>query len=324
MSERYPDKTGVAILGGGITGLATAYFASREGLPVSVFEKKGRLGGNCITYRHGDFSFDSGAHRIHDKNPVVTALSQSLIGDDLLRIDIPSQVYDGGHLLKFPFSFRNLFFHLGPTNIIRAGLEILHENFAKTEKQTFEHSAKRRYGSTVAQRFLLNYTEKLWGLPCDQLSPELSGGRLKGLDMRRVMSEILGMRSHRRDMEGAFYYPRMGIGTLAERFIAGSIGARFQIDSEIEAVYNDGRRVTGVRTRNGEEIEVDHLISTIPLPSLLRALDPPIPDTIFTASQSLRYRNLILVAYYFSSDYVAWLAHVIHGFNIAFLHIGNM
>jgi len=296
MNTGNSGNTGMAVLGGGITGLATAFFASKAGLPVTVFEKDGRLGGNCITFRRGEFSFDSGAHRIHDKYTDVTDLAVELLHDDLLTIDIPSQVFDTGHLLKFPFSLRNLLFHLGPIKTFRGGLEILFENIAIPQKQSFEHSARRRYGRTVADRFLLNYTEKLWGISCDRLSPELTGGRLKGLDMRRLMAEILGLHPRRRDMEGVFLYPRHGIGMLSDSLVNGSENARFQTNTEITAVYHESRHITGIRTSAGEEIPLKYCVSTIPLPRLLHVLEPPAPYSVISASESLRYRDLLLVA----------------------------
>jgi len=310
MKQGNSGGTGVAVLGGGITGLATAYFASREGLPVTVFEKNKKLGGNCTTFRRGDFSFDSGAHRIHDKNTDVTALASELLDNDLLTIDRPSQVFDSGHLLKFPFSFRNLFSLLGPMKTIQGGLEILLENLTIHGKQSFEHSARRRYGRTVADRFLLNYTEKLWGMPCDRLSPELTGGRLKGLDMRRIMSEVLGVRSGQRDMEGVFLYPRFGIGMFTESIINRTRSARFLTETEIEVVYHDERRVTGIRTGRGEEFSLEYLVNTTPLHRFLHALDPPAPSSIISASESLHYRDLLLIAVFIDQPSITRAATV--------------
>ena len=62
----------LAILGGGIAGLSVGYYAKKNGIPFTIYEEKARIGGNAITFKHSDFFFDSGAHRIHDKDPKVT------------------------------------------------------------------------------------------------------------------------------------------------------------------------------------------------------------------------------------------------------------
>jgi protoporphyrinogen oxidase len=193
---------------------------------------------------------------------------------------------------------------------IQGGLEILLENVAIHRKQNFEHSARRRYGRTVADRFLLNYTEKLWGMPCERLSPELTGGRLKGLDMRRIMSEILGVRSRQRDMEGVFLYPRFGIGMLTESIINRTRSARFLTETEVEVIYHDKRRVAGIRTGRGEEFSFEYLVNTIPLHRFLHALDPPAPSSVISASESLHYRDLLLIAVFIDQPSITRAATV--------------
>ena len=61
----------ITILGGGVAGLSAGYYAKKKSLPFTVYESRNQAGGLCATYRHGDFSFDCGAHRFHDKDPDV-------------------------------------------------------------------------------------------------------------------------------------------------------------------------------------------------------------------------------------------------------------
>src|SRR5687767_5110804 len=94
----------LTVLGGGPAGLAVAYYARKAGLDCTLFEAGPRVGGNCVTFRHGDFLFDSGAHRFHDKDAEITADVVELLGDELLRIEVPSYIHSHGKFVDFPLS----------------------------------------------------------------------------------------------------------------------------------------------------------------------------------------------------------------------------
>jgi protoporphyrinogen oxidase len=94
----------ITILGGGPAGLSVGYFSSKHQLAFKIFEALDRTGGNAITIQHGEFRFDSGAHRFHDKDPEVTQELLDLMGSDLQRIEAPSQIYHDGKFIGFPLS----------------------------------------------------------------------------------------------------------------------------------------------------------------------------------------------------------------------------
>ena len=56
------------ILGGGPAGMALSYFALNKHIPFKLIEATNQVGGNCKTIIEGEFKFDTGAHRLHDKN----------------------------------------------------------------------------------------------------------------------------------------------------------------------------------------------------------------------------------------------------------------
>ena len=202
----------LSVLGGGPAGLAVGWAARRRGLPVTLYEASDRLGGNCTTLRSGAFRYDSGAHRLHDRDPEITGEVRRLLGDDLRRVDVPSQIWDDGRLIRFPLSSAELLAHLGPLPFGRAALEVVRARLsAGAPPQDFEAFAVRRYGRLIAERFLLDYSAKLWGAPAAELSTGIAGQRLSGLDLRTFVSESVLGRS-KAHVEGVFYYPRLGIG----------------------------------------------------------------------------------------------------------------
>ncbi|MCU0610453.1 MAG: FAD-dependent oxidoreductase [Candidatus Eisenbacteria bacterium] len=288
----------MVVIGGGVSGLAIGYFARREGIPFTILEGQDRLGGACVTFRRGGFSFDSGAHRFHDKDPQTTQDAMALLGDDLLRVEAPSLIYDGGRFIRFPFNLPNLVRHLGPRAVAVGGLELLGARISRRRVTNFADAAVRRYGKTVARRFLLNYTEKLWGAPCDRLVPELSGGRLRGLDLREMLRDTLRAVRNPLHMEGEFYYPRLGIGMLTDALAAAVGDGGILIGTPVTRVLHNGSRVLGAMVGNGTTVSAEQIVSTIPLDRLVGILDPPLDGAVCAAARELRYRHLVLVAFF--------------------------
>ena len=209
----------ITILGGGTAGLAVGYYARKNRLPFTIYEASNRIGGNCITLKHRDFLFDSGAHRFHNKDVQVTEELKALLGDDFREISVPSQIYYNGRFIDFPLSPLNLLRNLGLYAFAKAGFELVGSKLRGCERNgNFENFALYTYGKTVANSFLLNYSEKLWGLPCNRLSSSISGRRMKGLNLKTFLKEaIFGHAAKTKHLDGSFHYPKMGFGTISEK-----------------------------------------------------------------------------------------------------------
>jgi protoporphyrinogen oxidase len=301
------------VLGGGIAGLAVGFYARKRGLSATVYESQDRPGGLCVTHRQGDFLFDSGAHRIHDKDPEITRDVQALMGESLRAVDRPSVIFDRGRLMKFPFRLHDVLGHLGARAVARGALDLAAARMAPRghEQESFASLAVRSYGRTLAERFLLGYTRKLWGLPCESLSSRASGGRLRGLDLRQfLVHTLLGRRRDQRSADGTFYYPVRGIGMLTEALAAGCGPERLRTGAEVGCLHHDGTRVRAIDVAGVGRIAVDAVASTLPLEHLLHRLDPPPPDGILRLAQRLTYRNLVLVALFLRSESVSAAATV--------------
>jgi len=115
MNKAYPPRSekrasideapALTIAGAGISGLAAAWYATRAGLSCRVLESDNRAGGNALTITGPEgFRYDSGAHRYHDRNQEVTADLKQLMGDLLLRVEAPSQIFFAGRFIDFPLS----------------------------------------------------------------------------------------------------------------------------------------------------------------------------------------------------------------------------
>lgn len=288
----------VDILGGGLAGLFSAYHLTGAGIPVTVYEEKDRIGGNCVTHASGEFRFDSGAHRFHHKDVASTETMKSLLGDCLRLTDTPSRIYSDRKLVNFPLSAFNLLKSLGVLGFARSTYQIVRSRLCgpPVAEGDLKRFATRAYGSEIAERFLLNYSEKLWGVTPDRLSSDMARIRLKGLTVQGFLREALrGAKGEAGHLDGSFYYPEDGIGTIADTLAAvGS--ATIMTRSRVTGVEHDGRRITSIVLNETDRVAVDRVISTIPLPHLLKMMYPPPDRAIMAQVRKLRYRSLILVA----------------------------
>jgi len=300
-------ETHLSILGGGPAGLAVGYFASKKGVPFTIYEASAEIGGNARTLRRGEFLFDTGAHRWHDKDAEITQELFNLMGNDLHKVEAPSQTYHNRKFIDFPLSPLNLFLTLGPDVFFRAGFDFLRSRLgAETDAEHFEAFAVRTYGRTIASRFLLNYSEKLWGAPCDRLSPKIAGRRLKGLDLKTFLTEVfLGRQAKAEHLDGVFYYPVKGIGAIPERLAERCGWQNIRTNSAVTRVFHDGARIAAIEINGKDRIPAQHVISTLPVSLFLKLMDPAPSPEILAAAGALRFRNLRLVVLCIGRDRVS-------------------
>lgn len=288
----------LTILGGGPAGVALAYYAQKRALDFKLYEADSEVGGFCRTWNRGDFYYDTGAHRLHDKVPEVTEEIVTLLGPEIRKIFVPSQIWTRGKYVDFPLSPLNAFFALGPFTFAKAACEILWGKLTgpKGPAESFEDLALRKYGRTIAGRFLLNYSKKLWGKPCHQLSPSISGKRLKGLDLKTFLKEAFQNKESKTEhLDGAFYYPVKGYGTIVEKLAEAAGKENIVVDSRITKVRWEPGRVTAVERNGNDEFPVAEVANTLPISLLLRIMDPAPPAEILKVAEGLEFRHLLII-----------------------------
>jgi protoporphyrinogen oxidase len=281
-----------------VAGLSAGYYLRKNNLPFTVYEKGSRIGGNCATFRFGDFYLDSGAHRFHDKDEVSTEVMKDLLGDDLQETHTPSQIYYKGQMIDFPLAPLGLAKHLGLRGTARACYQLVKSRWKNGDRfvKDLKRFATHTYGKTIAERFLLNYSEKLWGTTCDRLSADMARTRLKGLGLHAFVKEAVNGGRRAGNLEGSFYYPRQGIGTIAQRLGESCGWENIRTKSEVTRINHDGGRIQSIVINGSETVDVTEVISTLPLTRLLSVMEPPPETGVLTSAEKLRFRGLVLVA----------------------------
>ncbi|MEP6957804.1 MAG: hypothetical protein ABI980_03670, partial [Nitrospirota bacterium] len=155
--------------------------------------------------------------------------------------------------------------------------------------------------------FFKAYTEKVWGIPCSEISADWAAQRIKNLSLKQAVKNAL-FRS-KQGMDGStltslieqFHYPRFGPGMMWERCrsLIERQGSQTVQGVKVERIQHRLGRVDCVsgRSASGERLEYDgrHFVSTMPLRELVQALDPLPPDEVLRAAQGLRYRDYLTV-----------------------------
>jgi protoporphyrinogen oxidase len=286
----------LTILGGGPAGLGVAFYALAAQVPFALFERAPDLGGLCRTYRCGEHLYDSGAHRFHDRDAEITADVRRLMGEELVHVRSPSQIYDRGRFIDFPPTPLNWVRSRGIGEVAQIGAEILKARWRPRPERTFEDLATNRYGRRLAEPLLISYTEKLWGLPADALAPDVATRRLAGFGLRSLFFELFLPRRRSAHLDGSFLYPRSGYGALAMR-----LAARLPCDClapahEVAGFDCRGGSIRAIRFSERPALVVPgRVVSTLPLTALVRCLGDALPAAARRAAAQLRFRHVRLV-----------------------------
>jgi protoporphyrinogen oxidase len=304
-------KAGVVVLGAGPAGLTAAYELLKRTVPVTVLERDPRyVGGIARTVEHRGFRFDIGGHRFFSKNPEIEDLWTEILENEMLTCGRLSRIYYSGRYFDYPLKATNALLNLGPVETLRCMASYARARiWPVSEPQTFEDWVSNQFGKRLFSIFFKSYTEKVWGMSTRELSADWAAQRIKGLDMGRVLRNALlpkrrvgGADAVIKTLIDRFRYPRLGPGQMWERIrdLLAHAGQPVRMGEAVERVVHGGGRVHHVLARNTDgEVQAfagEHFVSSLPVRSLIRMLDPAPPAHVRQAAESLRYRDFLTVA----------------------------
>jgi protoporphyrinogen oxidase len=216
--------------------------------------------------------------------------------------------------------------NLGAFRTCTAGCSYLRAALFPTRvENSLEDFLVNRFGRQLYRLFFESYTEKVWGVPCRQISAEWGAQRIKGLSLRRLIvhfikahirlkkrhtSAEIAQKSTETSLIEQFLYPKLGPGQLWEHVAdlvgqklagenGGQAGGEIQLNSPVDRIVLSGNRISAVeiQSSSGERISfpADYVFSTMPVQDLIRAFSPPAPDQVRAVSEGLVYRDFITI-----------------------------
>ena len=312
-------STDIAIIGAGPAGLTAAYLLTKRGYSVTVIEKDPHyVGGISRTVEHAGFRFDIGGHRFFSKAKEVVDLWNEILPDDFIQRPRMSRIYYEGRFYSYPLRAFEALWNLG---ILRSTLCMA--SFAKARLfpnktvRSFQDWTVNQFGHRLFSIFFKTYTEKVWGMPCDEMSADWAAQRIKGLSLGAAvldgLKRSLGLNKRPNDgmatktLLESFRYPRLGPGMMWEaardKILAG--GNRIEMGRALKQLTQDqvtGRwRVTAAGS-DGDVLTINaaHVISSAPMRELAGRLHP-LPRALDQALD-LKYRDFLTVALMIRSE----------------------
>jgi protoporphyrinogen oxidase len=312
---RTPDSSSspnVVIIGAGPAGLTAAYMLTKRGVASTVLEADTVVGGISRTTERDGWRFDVGGHRFFTKVQPVEDLWFEILGhDDFLRRPRKSRLTYQGKFFDYPLVPMKALRTLGPVEAFKCGLSYIWVRIhPPKDRSTFEGFTASRFGWRLYRKFFKTYTEKVWGVPATEIQADWGAQRVKDLSLFRALWEAVKPKRIRRRRDKAkqvtslieeFNYPKYGPGMMWERCteLVTARGTKVVFSSNVTNVHRqDGRAIAVTAETDGAPTRYDctHVISSMPISSLVLSMDPPAPSEVQAAARGLAYRDFMTVA----------------------------
>ncbi len=299
----------VVIIGAGPSGLTAAYELCKIGVKSVVLEKDEVVGGISRTVNYRGYLFDIGGHRFFTKVKAVDDLWREILEEGkFLKRRRLSRIYYNKKFFHYPLQATNALFGLGIYNSFRTFL-----SYTKTQlfpikpELSFEDWISNRFGRRLYHTFFKTYTEKVWGIPCNEISAEWAAQRIKGLSLLSALKNALITSQPKnksniiKTLIDSFEYPEKGPGMMWETVadIIKSKGSQLKLNAGVEKILWQKDKVTALEiTTDGKKelIPGTDFISTMPIQELVRKMEPSVPDEVRHAADILSYRDFLTVS----------------------------
>jgi len=308
----------VLVVGAGPAGLTASYLLTKEGVSTQVIEADPHyVGGISRTASYKDFRFDIGGHRFFSKSKEVVDLWNEILPQDFIDRPRMSRIYYDGKYYSYPLKAFEALGNLGVIESAMCVLSFLYKQAFPNEKpETFHEWVSNQFGERLFSIFFRTYTEKVWGMSCDEISADWAAQRIKGLDLWSAMSNALrnsikpkGFKDGTKANDGeviktlieSFKYPRLGPGMMwdAAARKTREQGGTIHMGTKLMSLSFDtvrSRWTVTAQCETGEILQFSarHVISSAPMRELVQAFtDKP---RCAPAAEALRYRDFITVA----------------------------
>lgn len=264
------------IVGAGISGISYANFTKNDFLLV---EKENEPGGYCRTIKRNGYVWDYSGHFLHFRHPEMEEyVCRNLPLSSLLKVEKHTQIYYKGNYIDFPFQ-KNIH-QLGKEELV----DCLYDLFSSTncgDIRSFKEMVYANYGKSIAEKFLIPYNEKLYACDLDKLDMDAMGRFFPKADKEEI---ILNFRSQdNSSYNSTFTYPKGGAAEYVRSLLHNINSAKVSLNEEVLGI--DMEKKIAITSRR--HIKYDRLVSTLPLPTLLRLCNLEYGSGLFSSNKVL-------------------------------------
>ncbi|MEM8726189.1 MAG: NAD(P)/FAD-dependent oxidoreductase, partial [Pseudomonadota bacterium] len=240
---------------------------------------------------------------------------------DFIQRPRMSRIYYEGKFYSYPLRAFEALSNLGLLRSTACMASYLWRRaFPIKDVKSFEDWTTNQFGEKLYSIFFKTYTEKVWGMPCDEMSADWAAQRIKGLSLMGAVVDgvkrSLGLNKKPNDGMAAktlletFRYPRLGPGMMWEaardKIIATGRG-QVLMGRELEQLASIGPNDEGYNwsmTADGPggkvQVRAKDCISSAPMRELSKRLYP-LPVSTMQAND-LKYRDFLTIALMIDSE----------------------
>ena len=330
------------IIGAGPAGVTAMYSLSEHhDMQVQLVEQNPYIGGISATLDFDGNKMDLGPHRFFTKSDRVQKLWESIlplqgkptIDDVELEHNLPfsklpdapdpektdnvllnrprmTRIYYKKRFFDYPVSLSwNTIRGLGIFEMFFIGMSYFRSLLFKRPEKSLEDFFVNRFGVRLYKTFFKDYTEKLWGISCKDISAEWGAQRVKGISILLILKEIFTkmilhkkFKTSQTSLIESFFYPKLGAGQMYERMVQIAVdrGADITFNTKVEKVKLQNNRIQSVViNQNGTltELSGDNFISCMPICELIGKMEGNVPEKVREVALNLPYRNVRLAAF---------------------------
>ncbi|MSR86786.1 NAD(P)/FAD-dependent oxidoreductase [Candidatus Peribacteria bacterium] len=245
--------------------------------------------------------------------------------EDAVMLQRPrlSRIFYRKHFFPYPITITlNVARRLGLWNTFLIGLSYIRAQMFPLKDETYlDAFFTNRFGHRLYKTFFEKYTEKVWGIPCNQIRADWGAQRIKGLSLKRAVvhavKDLLSSDFSKAQQEREtslitrFFYPKFGPGQMWETVTeqVKKCGAEVRMKTRVAGVHlTDGKvtsaTVENIETGKREEIACDYFFSTMPIKHLVGMMTPRPPATVVEVAEGLQYRDFLTVGLLLSKLHV--------------------
>jgi len=290
------------IIGAGPAGLGAALELTRHGITdILIIDKNKSAGGLARTDIFEGVRFDTGPHRFFTKNAEINKIWRDTLGKDFRPVSRLTRIYYKNKYFRYPIEPLDALIKLGPLVSFEVILSFIFSQTRITTKMiSFEDWIVKKFGRKLYKIFFKTYTEKVWGINCNEIASEWASQRIKDWDTFEIIKNYLIKKDKKniRTLIKEFYYPVLGSGQMYEamRDKAMSQGAELMLDSSVVGFNHINNTIQSIDMTQHDKRKINItakcFFSSIPLANFFKALNPQISNS---STDKLRYRSHITV-----------------------------
>lgn len=340
------DKKKAVIIGAGPAGLTAGLeLLKSKKFAIEIIEKDSQIGGLAKTVTYKDYKYDIGPHHYVTESKEIQAWWENIVkNDEFIKLKRLTRIYYNKHFFLYPLEPFNALKGLNIFESLRCICSYFRYKIFPKKVNSYEDWLTNRFGKRLFEIFFKSYTEKLWGIPCEQISADWAAQRIKNFSLgKAIFFAFFGKFFKKytpRTILSEFYYPIHGsgslwnaVGKMIKRYDSGII----HLNKNVVSIHHEDGKILSVSTQDtsinntltyAQKLTVhtgDYFLSSMTLKDLILSMDPLPGQLIIDAAKQLRCRALITINLIVDKEQITpdhWL--YIHEKSVRTIRIGNM